>query len=197
MTAAKVGQRINTARSNGVISTQEAKEIVKAAEKTPTGKADKVTNAEAKKVGTLFEGPRIPASHDGLMVNPPPPHTPFNPTLQVGAKRVFNDFFIRHKLPYGDNAANIKDRMGTIIERDGLGTKMAKAPNVRNLHEVFLHDNRMVDGDRQDGFYDAEKNRFFIRAQGGGRANGAEPRWYGPFEMAAAITHPLNPPRPT
>jgi hypothetical protein len=194
MTAVKVGQKIQSARSNGVISTKEAKDIVAAAEQKASGAPDKVTNAEAKKVGELFEGPRIPTGQPGMSINPPPPHTPFNPDLQVGAKRVFNDFFIRHKLPYGENTANIKDRMGAILERNGLGTKMAKAPSTRSLHEVFLHDNRMVDGDRQDAFYDAEKNRFFVRAQGGGRANGPEARWYGPFDMAPA--HPLNPPRP-
>lgn len=197
MTAVKVGQRITTARHDGVITVKEAKNIVATAETNAAGKPDKVSNAEAKKVGELYVGPHATPSNPSVAYNPPPPHTEFNPTLKPGAKRVFNDFFIRHKLPYGDNAENMKSRMTALIGRNGLGEQMTKAPSTRSLHEVFLHDNRMVDGDRQDAFYDAEKNRFFIRAEGGGRANGPGQRWYGPFEMSDPVIHPLNPPRPT
>ena len=199
MTSVKVGQKIATARKDAIVTAKEAKTIIAAAEKNKAGKADKVNNSEAKKIGEFFEAGRGNGGGGGdgrIGRNPPALANPHNPLIEAEAKKAFNQFFIKHKLPYGENEPSMKFKMTQIISQHSLGDLLPKPPSTRNLHEVPLHDNRMVDGDRQVAFYDAEKNKFFVRADGGFRGNpGNVEKWYGPFDMNAPL-HPLNPPRP-
>jgi hypothetical protein len=200
MTAVHVKKSIQTARQDGKITAREAKQIIKAAEKTPAGDADKVTNVEAKRVGEFFERRTarpggVGGPPPGATWNPPPPGSPLNPDMTQAARKEFNQFFIRQKLPYGENEEAMRGRMQASLERTGLGDKLPRAPRTAALHEVPLHDRRPVDGDRQVAFYDAEKKTFFVRADGGGRANQGE-RWHGPFEFNDRPTVSVNPPRP-
>jgi hypothetical protein len=192
MTVKTVGQKATQALKNEHISGREAKQIIKAAETTPAGKADKVTKGEAKKIGEIFER----ATHHprpGVGWNPPPPgHSP-KPTMDLEARKAFNQFFIKHKLPYGENESAIKGQIQTLLQVMDRGEALTKAPSTKNLHEVFLHDHRPMNGERLDAFYDAEKNKFFLRSDSIGDVNSAGIKWFGPFPMAHIA---INPPRP-
>lgn len=116
------------------------------------------------------------------------------PVMESEARKVFNDFFIKHRLPMGENEMAMTNRIKTMLEVMDRGEPLEKAPSTRNLHELFLHDRRPVDGERLDAFVDSEKNRFYLRSEIQTRANpDSEPRWYGPFPFA---TRSVNPPRP-
>lgn len=193
MTVKTVTQRTTRALQDKRITAKEAKEIIKAAETNTQGKTDKVSKGEAKKIAALFEGTRSDPP-PGVGWNPPPPGTPMKPSMEREARKAFNDFFIKHRLPMGENEGAMTNRIKTMMEVIDRGEPLAKAPSTRNLHEVFLHDHRPVDGERLDAFVDSDKNRFYVRSESHNRANpSGETKWYGPFAFAERS---VNPPRP-
>lgn len=154
------------------ITHEEAQKILETA-KASASRRDQVTEGEAKLLaglaGSSFEGAAA------LSVAPE-------------AREELETFFEKHHLPFGANEAKLRARVGQLLEGAELSRPLAEAPETRQLHPLFLDDQRRCDGPLREAFVDSAKGQFFLKstpAPGMG-SNQPQVRWHGPFTLRAS-----------
>jgi hypothetical protein len=184
---AMVGDRNCVAE--GHVDTLEAAQIIRSAEKTPSGNPSRVTEGEGKLIGDLFER-RVKASSSrpGTMMTMACPENP-GATMDTGAVKSFEAFFKRNDLPYGQN---VRDKINTALE-NGYGPELAQAPaGLDKMNYIFMHDHRMVDGNKLEAYVDASKKQFYLKSTGAGMGgpDTIGPYWHGPISLSSANASP-------
>lgn len=166
---------------NSHITGSEMKKIATVAERGG------VTRGEARLFTDLLEkGHLLEPSHFMTEACPENPSSFF--TVDTGAVKEANALFVRNNLPYGANEEAMRAKVQKALDTiEGYGEPLAKAPNVKSLHPLFLQDMRMVDGPRLDAYLNPKKSEFFLKITGAGMGgpHTVGPFWHGPFKFDA------------
>lgn len=175
MSTLSVNTKIKAAMQNAFVTRAEARAIVKEAEKRG------VTPGEGKAVESLFEkGTPTP----GHMVTMAIPENPGDVTFEIGAKKLLDAFFERNHIPAGSQKEPMKNRIKLSLDGRDLGPALAKAPDVRRLFAVEMHNplEVMRDIPMETAFLDLKKGSFYIKLEGG-FVRDPRPRFFGPFQL--------------
>jgi hypothetical protein len=161
------------------VSGSEMTQIGKTAEKAG------VTPGEARLIADILERGHI-LKPNPSMTEACPEHPADFFSVDQSAVKEANSFFVRNNLPYGQNEEAMRSRVRKAMdELDDYGTSLAKAPNVKSYHPLFIQDMRMVDGSRIDAFLNPKKGDFYLKFTGAGMGgpDTVGPFWHGPFKI--------------
>ncbi len=168
--------KLKSAHSQALVTGREAGTVKKEIEK------GKVVVGELKEAGTWFESGVLQSS-PANMTKMLPETAATTPVFSAAAEKTFNKMFVQYNVPYGQNAAPVKEQARAAIDAKGLGDKLAARPDTKNLHPVTLHDNRPVDGDKQTAWVDMNARRFYLQSEGDFRGVGHVDDFFGPFSL--------------
>ncbi|MBI1945930.1 MAG: hypothetical protein HYS27_09550 [Deltaproteobacteria bacterium] len=187
MSTLSVSKQIKTAMADAFITKLEAETVVKEAEK------GRLTVGESKAIADLFDrGNReIPP---GMMVTLAIPEHPGDVVMEAGANNVLNAFFAKHQIPAGAEKKIMIERIESSLAKDGWGTPLTTAPNVKNLHLVRLpYPEGAADYPTRNAFVDTKKGEYYLSVSGGLVAPGVLPtKWYGPNKLGDALPKGLR-----
>jgi hypothetical protein len=170
MTIRKVQSQISHALRNRNIDAKEADKILDA-----TGKS--LSNTEARLIGDMFEKSAVLGPGTDVR------NLPLGAaTISEGAAQKLNTFFIEQKLPYGENAGNIKGQIEAAIGTMDFSKKLDRAPRVDKLHQIHLpNPPGSADMPVQNAYYDSVKDHFYLHRTGG--FSGMMNDWFGPVSL--------------
>lgn len=139
-----------------------------------------VVVGELKEAGAFYEsgvtGPQ--------MTRACPETSADTPVFSAAADKTFNKLFVQYNVPYGQNAAPVRELARAAIDRNGgLGDALATRPDTKKLHPVKLHDDRPVDGDKQTAWVDMGARTFHVQREGDFRGVGHVDDFHGPFSL--------------
>ncbi|OGQ26556.1 MAG: hypothetical protein A2138_19480 [Deltaproteobacteria bacterium RBG_16_71_12] len=187
MTTLSVSKQIKTAMADAFITKAEAETVVKEAEK------GRLTVGEGKAIADLFDrGNReLPP---GMMVTLAIPEHPGDVVMEAGANIVLNAFFAKHAIPAGAEKKAMLERIDSSLAKNGWGTPLASAPNVKKLYLVRLpYPEGVADYPTRNAFVDVKKGEFYLSVSGGLVAPGVLPtRWYGPNKLGDTLPKGLR-----
>jgi hypothetical protein len=174
---------------SALVTTREAGKIVKEAEQ------GYVSVGEGKEVGDLFD--RSVPQGSASMTRMCPENGADAPLLADGGAKKFEAFFVRHDLPYGRNAAPLREQLREHSQFVDFGAPLAAAPSTTNRFPIVLRDDRPVDGAKQTAWYDPKDKSYYVQSEAWSRLNGGEIKsFYGPFtleQMMHTMMIPENP----
>lgn len=189
MTTTSVKNRIQSARADSHISGTEAKNIIKAAEKTAAGNKSPVTGGEGKAIKDLYYSAvnLRPWDHS----HPPPLGFPGAPHIDQEAFEKLEAFFAKHDIPAGENQAAVAEKITAALDAmDDHGAPLAKKPKLSAYYEVELpNDAALMDAPMRVAHYDPRKQKFYLQSIGG-FAGPVFEQWYGPFSLGDAPEGP-------
>lgn len=165
---------------NAMITTREEKKLERL-----TTKDKVVSPAEGREWEKLLGKAEV-TNPGGMMTAACPEHGKDYVGIDERAVKSANAMFVQFNVPYGDNKEKIRDNILRTLEAIDLGAALPKAPSTRMLHEVHLRDMRMVDGPREDAYFDAKKNEFYLKVTGSGMGgpDTIGPYWFGPIAVS-------------
>lgn len=162
---------------SALVTAREGGKIVAEAEKGP------VTVGEAKLIGDLYDRGVPQPAPGSAMTRMCPEHGADSPLIAAGAYGKMDAFFVRHDLPLGKNAANLRTDLLAFVETHDLGAPLDRAPSTAKRLPVVLRDDRPVDGAKLTAWYDPKDKTFYVESQAYSRMTAGEIRnFYGPFD---------------
>ena len=163
MSLTVLSKKLEVLNTLTVVKEEHVDDALVAAERSEKGRQDGVSNTEARALNDFF----MRAAKPGTSA---PTNTKVRtPTLEQGAVRKFNAFFVAHDLPYGENKGPMKERVLRTLESTPLGAALDRTPRTGNLQPLKLDDERLA-------YVDIVKHQFVLRV-------GQD--YFGPFALDA------------